>query len=96
LFLRLGEAGHTLIFDPKAVVWHYVNPSGLTRSAYVLGRDLAHLYRKHLPPRSTMGWLRFLANIAFFNLFWVYKAIASRNFDSLSGIRGFVAGTVGR
>lgn len=96
LFLRLGKAGHILMFDPKAIVWHYVNPSGLTRSAYVLGRDLAHLYRKHPPPHSIMGWLRFSANIAFVNLFWIYKAVTSRQFEFLSGVRGFVVGAVGR
>ncbi len=84
-----------LVFDPRAVVWHHVNPTGLTRSAYVLGRDLAHLYRKHLPPHSAVGWLRFIANIAFVNLFWVYKAMSMRRFNALSGISGFVAGALG-
>jgi len=96
LFLRLGKAGYILVFDPKAVVWHYVNPTGLTRSAFVLGRDLAHLYRKHPPPRSAMGWLRFIANIVSFNLFWVYKAWTTRRPDALAGISGFAAGALGR
>lgn len=96
LFLRLGEAGHILVFDPKAVVWHYVNPTGLTRSAYVMGKDLAHLYRKHLPPHSVIGWLRFITNIAFFILFWIYKALTTRQLDALGGINGFVAGVLGR
>jgi GT2 family glycosyltransferase len=96
LFLRLGEAGYILVFDPKVVVWHYVNPTGLTRSAYVLGRDLAHLYRKHLPPHSAMGGLRFVANIAFVNLFWIYKAVTTRQLSALGGISGFVAGALGR
>lgn len=96
LFLRLRKDGYIMIFDPRAVVWHYVNPTGLTRSAYVLGRDLAHLYRKHLPPHSVVGWLRFIANIVFLNLFWIYKAIASRQLEFLSGIRGFVVGATGR
>ncbi|MCL4486901.1 MAG: glycosyltransferase family 2 protein [Chloroflexi bacterium] len=96
LFLRMGEAGLVLVFDPHAVVWHYVNPSGLTRSAYVLSRDLAHLYRKHLPPRSPLGWLRFAANVTFVNLFWIYKAVALRRLKPLSGITGFLAGAIGR
>lgn len=96
LFLRLRERGKLLIFDPKAVAWHYVNPSGLTRSAYVLGRDTGHLYRKHLPPRSATGWLRFAANVAFINLFWMYKAAAARRVEPLRGVVGFVAGAVGR
>jgi GT2 family glycosyltransferase len=96
LFLRLGEAGYPLVFSPKAVVWHYVNPTGLTRSAYVLGRDLAHMYRKHLPPHSTMGWLRFIAHVVFLNLFWIYKAVATRRLGALVGIQGFAAGAMGR
>jgi GT2 family glycosyltransferase len=96
LFLRLGNAGYILMFDPKAIVWHYVNPTGLTRSDYVLGRDLAHLYRKHPPPRSVMGWLRFIVNIMFLNLFWVYKALTTRRLDALAGINGFVSGALGR
>lgn len=94
LFLRLKEAGYASVFDPKAVAWHYVNPTGLTRSAYVLSRDQAHLYRKHLPPHSAMGWLRFGANVTFFNLFWIYKAIVMRRVENLAGIGGFVAGAI--
>ena len=94
LFLRLGKAGYILIFNPKAVVWHYVNPTGLTRSAYVLGRDLANLYRKHLPPHSVIGWLRFIVNVAFVNAFWVYKALVLRQPRVLMGIWGFVVGSV--
>ena len=96
LFLRLRKAGYILVFDPKAVAWHYVNPTGLTRSAYVLGRDLAHLYRKHPPPHSATGWLRFSANIVFLNLFWIYKALTTRRLGALAGINGFVAGALGR
>jgi GT2 family glycosyltransferase len=95
-FLRLGKAGYVLVFSPKAVVWHYVNPTGLTRSAYVLGRDLAHLYRKHLPPHSASGWLRFIANVAFLNLFWIYKSVTTRRLGALVGIQGFAAGAIGR
>jgi GT2 family glycosyltransferase len=96
LFLRLAKQSALLVFDPKAVCWHHLNPTGLTRSAYVLGRDLGHLYRKHLPPHSMLGWLKFITNVAFFNLFWIYKAVASRNARVLQGISGFVMGMVER
>jgi len=91
-FLRVKNAGYDIIFNPKAIIWHHVNPSGLTRSAYYLGRDLAILYTKHIHPKSPGVWLRFMLNVISFNALWVYKFISSSDTKYLSGIKGFVHG----
>lgn len=90
LFTRIKNAGYDLVFDPRAIVWHHVNPSGDTRNPFNLGRDQAVLYMKHVHPKSLGVWLRFLLNVIGFNAFWVYKFFSSKDEKYLNGIRGFV------
>lgn len=92
LFIRMKKAGYKLIFDPKAIVWHHVNPIGDTRGAYWRGRDQAYFLRKCIRPKSFSGKVRLLLNVIFFNLYWIYKTIEMRNFAFLEGISGFSRG----
>jgi GT2 family glycosyltransferase len=92
LFIRARKAGYKLIFNSKVVVWHHVNPSGSTRSAYYQGRDFAYFYFKSIRPRSFHGRLGYMLNILYFNAYWLYKALKSGNPSFLKGIRGFIDG----
>jgi GT2 family glycosyltransferase len=92
LFIRIKRAGYKLIFEPKAIVWHHVNPIGDTRGAFWRGRDQAYFLLKNIRPKSLTGWFKYFLNIIFFNIYWVYKAIESRDANFLKGISGFLKG----
>lgn len=94
LFIRIKEAGHKLVFDPKVVVWHYVNPSGDTRSAYWRGRDYALFLLKSVRPKSWRGRGKMVLNVFTLNTYWVYKALATMKGSYLRGIQGFVKGVL--
>jgi len=91
-FIRAKKAGYKLIFNPRVVVLHHVNPSGSTRSAYYRGRDSAYFYLKSIRPKSLQGWIGYLLNIAYFNAYWLYKTWVTKNVGFLAGIRGFFDG----
>lgn len=92
LFTRMVKARQKLIFSPKVMVWHHINPKGATRSAYYLGRDLAIFYLKNIRPKTFTDLLRFTLNIVYFNTYWLYKAIQLKSAKPLRGIYGFASG----
>lgn len=92
LFVRIRQAGHQLIFDPKVFVRHHVNPTGDTRGAYWRGRDYAYFLRKRIRPKNTVNKLRLAANVICFNLYWIYKSIETKDMGFLRGISGFWKG----
>lgn len=74
LFLRLRKRGYKMVFHPRMVVFHHLNPIGYTRSPYFWGRDFALLWLKHAnKPKSKLlslmhlffitGYLGFLSDI---------------------------------
>jgi hypothetical protein len=91
-FIRARKAGYKLIFDPKVIVWHHVNPRGATRAAYYQGRDFAYFYMKSIRPRSLPGWLRYMLNIVYFNFYWLHKTWKTGNVGFLKGVQGFLHG----
>jgi len=92
LFIRIKKNGYKLIFNPKAIVWHYVNPIGNTRGAFWRGRDQAYFFKKDIKPKTLLGKIKFILNIVFFNLYWVYKSIEARKISYLRGNLGFLKG----
>lgn len=94
LFIRIRKAGYKLIFNPKVVVWHYVNPGGDTRSAYWRGRDHAYFLRKCIRPKTISGRLKLILNGIFLNLYWIYKSVETRKISFLKGISGFIQGLI--
>lgn len=90
--VRVRKAGFKLIFHPRAIVWHYVNPQGATRSAYHLARDKAYAWMKNVRPRSLSAFISFVLNIFFYNLFWLYKAYQQKSVAPLRGLVGFCSG----
>lgn len=92
LFIRIRNSGYSLIFNPKVVVWHYVNPAGDTRAAFWRGRDQAYFFRKCIKPRTTIGMCKLFLNIFFFNIYWIYKSVETCDTAFLKGISGFLQG----
>ncbi|MBT9168211.1 MAG: putative glycosyltransferase EpsJ [Syntrophomonadaceae bacterium] len=89
LFVRIREAGYKLIFNPRVFVWHYVNPFGDTRGAYWRGRDHAYFMMKSVKPKTLSGRFKYFLNILFFNGYWLYKAVETRNLGFTKGLFGF-------
>ncbi|MCX5696482.1 MAG: glycosyltransferase [Candidatus Omnitrophica bacterium] len=92
LFIRMRKNCYQLIFNPKVMVWHYVNPAGNTRGAFWRGRDHAYFLEKDIKPKTLSGKFKLFLNVVFFNLFWVYKAIASKKISYLRGNLGYLKG----
>ena len=94
LFIRMKKAGYKLLFNPKVIVWHYVNPQGPVRGAYWRGRDYAYFYLKSIRPniKSMSSLFRFLLNIIYFNVYWIFKLIQEKKLEYLYGITGFIQG----
>lgn len=92
LFIRIKNAGYRLIFDPKVIVLHHVNPAGDTRAAFWRGRDQAYFFKKCIKPKTIAGKIKFLLNIIFFNMYWIYKTIEKGDFIFLQGVSGFLKG----
>lgn len=94
LCVRIKKAGFKLIFNPKAKVLHHMNPKKMTRATpYNLGRDFAFFFFKDVRP-SLSGWFRFMLNIIFFNLYWLYKAFKTKEIAFLRGIQGFLSAVI--
>lgn len=89
---RVRALGYQLIFDPRAVVYHHVDPSGLTRSPRVLARDTAYWWMKSAfrIPFQEKG--RLALNIVFYNGFWLYKTVTTGRTTFLQGLSGFAEG----
>lgn len=90
-FVRAKMSGYGIIFNPKAVIWHYVR-MGPSRNAYYIGRDTGYFYMKDVHPKTISGWFRFVLNIAYFNGYWLYKTLQHADPSFLQGIHGFVKG----
>jgi len=91
LFVRIRKAGYKLIFNPKATVWHHVR-TGPSRDVYYLGRDTAYFYMKDIRPETPSGWLRFMLNIIYFNMYWLYKGLQTKDLHFLRGFLAFASG----
>lgn len=95
LCVRIKKAGCRIIFNPKAKVFHHVNPKRMTRAMpYDMGRDFALFFIKDIRPKSLPGWFRFALNIIFFNIYWFYKAFQTKETSFLRGIQGFLSAVV--
>jgi len=92
LFIRLKRSHRKLVFNPKVVVWHHVNPQGATRVSHFLGRDQGYFYAKDIRPKDLQGRLRFMLNVFYFIMYWLYVAFRAKSVSPLRGISGFISG----
>jgi|GEM_PF-2983220 GT2 family glycosyltransferase len=91
LFIRLKMMGYKLVFHPLVKVWHHMR-FGPTRYPQILGRDTAFYYLKDVRPKSLRGWIGALMNLTVFNLYFIFKALQTRNLRQLRGLAGFIKG----
>jgi GT2 family glycosyltransferase len=91
LFVRLKKAEYQLIFNPKIEVYHFVR-LGPSRNPFFIGRDTGYFLAKDIRPQTFTGWVGYIYNICFLNLYWIYKAMETKKISQLKGISGFLRG----
>jgi GT2 family glycosyltransferase len=91
-FVRARAAGYRLVFHPRVSVYHHANAVGPVRNPRLLGRDTARFFLKTIEPRDWRDKLGWMANVAAFNLFWIYKTLESGRSEQVKGILGFIQG----
>lgn len=91
-FVRMKRAQYRVLFNPKMIVLHHVNPTGRVRMQFYLGRDFAYFLLKDFAPRSLINLIKMLLYITTLGIFWVYKAGTAGSFEPLKGIFGFING----
>lgn len=92
-FLRIRMKGYKLMFNPRALISHYVNPRKSTRSSpYWMGRDFGYFHAKHVHPKNISNILRFFLNIVYFCSYWLYKTFQTGDTSFLSGLLGYALG----
>tara|TARA_B100001971_G_C18224922_1_gene559705 strand:+ start:865 stop:1863 length:999 start_codon:yes stop_codon:yes gene_type:complete len=95
LFIRIKEKGYSILFSPRAIVYHHVNPNPQSRaSPYYIGRDFGYFYTKDAKPLRVSWKIRKILNITLFNIFWIYQAIRLHNLSLLKTLIGFVDGFI--
>lgn len=91
LFLRLKNAGYSLIFNPKIIAKHHMS-LGPSRNAYYIGRDTGRFYRDHIRPHSLKGYTGAILNVFVLNGYWVTQSIKQQSLKPLVGIYAFIRG----
>jgi len=92
---KARAAGYRLIFNPKAVTYHYISQAGVFKArtnSYERSKNFIFFYMRWIKPNTLQKLIRFSCNIVFINLYWCYKFLQSRNPDWLMGIIGTFAG----
>lgn len=92
-FARMKRNGLAMIFSPKVVVYHHVNPTGPVRNPGTLGRDFALYYFKDFRPKGLRVSARFYMQIAILMTFWVREACVNGRLAYLSAIARFIGAT---
>lgn len=94
---RVRKLGYKLLFNPKAVTWHYISQGGVFKArtyAYERSRNFIYFYLKNVKVDTLNKLFRFSINLVFINVYWLYKFFQSGNKDWLYGIWGTAAGLV--
>jgi len=82
LCFRMRVLGYKLLFNPKAIVYHIVSPSGgaIRTNFYLRMKDFIHFYvknYKYIEPNSKDKLLRFITHLSFITGYYVYKLLKS-------------------
>ena len=92
---KIVALGYSLVFNPNVRVQHRptfigmrkARPDSLQRSM-----NFILFYFRHIKLNSVDKLVRFSVYLALQNLYWLYKAIISRDIRSLGGIAGTIVG----
>ncbi|MFA4889242.1 MAG: glycosyltransferase family 2 protein [Candidatus Omnitrophota bacterium] len=92
---RVRAKGWRLVFNPKAVTWHYISQGGVFKArtnSYERSRNFILFYMRWIKPNTPEKIFRFGINLMFINAYWCYKFIETGNLDWIKGISGTFAG----
>jgi len=92
--LRILRAGYTILYNPKAIVYHLVSTRGIfsTRtSTFNEGYNFMYFLSKNIIPYYGISCvLRMLLNILFTSGYWLYLFRKTKNPESLKGFIGMI------
>jgi GT2 family glycosyltransferase len=92
--LRILRAGYTIVYNPKAIVYHLVSTRGIfsaRASTYNEGYNLIYFLLKNIIPYYGLSCLpRVLLNIFLTGGYWLYLFRKTKNVESLKGFIGMI------
>lgn len=96
LHFKIRKLGNTLLFNAKAVVWHFPGPisSRAHSHAQSSARNFVYFYLKHFRPLTINKILKFSLNLLYQNAYWFYNFSLTGNLEYLRGIRGIFDGFI--
>jgi len=92
LCIRINSAGYSLVFNPKATVYHYPGSAkkhASPKCTYARGKNFGMFIRKN--PHSKLA-LSLILYIVFFNAYHLSKGLTEKNPSWFNCIRGFTCG----
>lgn len=96
LAFRVKDAGYRLIFNSKAKVIHNISQKGVFnqrgKDSYQRMLNFINFYFKWIKANTPEKVVRFVFNLLFLNLYWIYKFFQTAKLDWLSGIKGTFCG----
>jgi len=95
LAIRIKNLGHRLVFSSIVKVNHNISIAGVyskRTNAKQRMENFLKFYFTHIFKLQFSYLFKFLSYLLFLNMFWIYKAITTRNPDWLSGWIGTVTG----
>ena len=95
LAARIKNLGFRLVFNPKAIVHHYISQSGVyKRRTFAKQRmeNFLKFYFRHVFKFRYDYILKFFSYLLFLNSYWTYKAITTGNINWASGWIGTATG----
>lgn len=95
LSFKIRAKGYRLIFNPKAVTYHYISQAGVYKArtnSYERSKNFIFFYMRWIKPNTPEKAFRFGMNMLFINFYWCYKFLQSGNPDWLNGFAGTFAG----
>ncbi|MDI6783520.1 MAG: glycosyltransferase family 2 protein [bacterium] len=92
---KIKKLGYIMVFNPKAVLWHYMSQSGIYQArtnAFWRPHNFLRFYLKHIKINSWSKFHRVFAYLFFMNSYFIYKFLLTRKFSQLSAIPGTIYG----
>lgn len=93
--LKVKEAGYTLIFNPKAQLFHLPSQEGFFNdrpSSYQRMINFIIFYMRHLKPNTLRKLVRFSLYILFQDGYYVYQAIHAKQLNQLGALVASITG----
>lgn len=92
---KIKKLGYKIIFNPKARVEHLPSKSGVYSAraiSYWRILNFINFYFRHIRPNSLNKFVRFSSYLLFLNIYFIYKAIVTRQINQLGCLPGTIVG----